>query len=104
MQTAATTSLWQFLNPVRLAGPIFDKELRVASRRVGSYGLRGGYLALLGILMLSAWYSAIGYAQRIGTAFAVSQGSVVAVAALLDIVVGALLLQRTRRVMRHHVF
>ncbi len=84
MQTAVT-SLWQFLNPVRLAGPVFDKELRVASRCVRSYALRSGYLALLSILMLSGWYSVVGMTQRVRTAFGVSQASVVAVSVAMQI-------------------
>lgn len=76
---AAATSLCQFLNPVRLAGPIFDKELRIASRSVRGYGLRSGYLMLLSTLMLSGWHSSIRTSQLTATAFGVSQASVVAV-------------------------
>jgi len=46
-------------NPVRLVGPIFDKELRVSSRRRRNYVLRVGYIALLSVFILSAWYSTV---------------------------------------------
>ncbi|MHC4354122.1 MAG: ABC transporter permease subunit, partial [Planctomycetota bacterium] len=38
-----------------LAGPIFEKELRVSSRRKRNYALRSGYLLLLTVLIASAW-------------------------------------------------
>jgi len=47
-------------NPVRLFGPIFDKELRVSSRRKRNYFLRSGYIVLLSIFILFVWYSTIG--------------------------------------------
>jgi len=59
MQTAAT-SLWQFLNPVRLAGPVFDKELRVASRRRRSYVLRFAYVGLLTVVIVHIWLFTVG--------------------------------------------
>jgi len=40
-----------------LTGPIFDKELRVCSRRKRYYVLRSLYLSVLGILVLTAWLS-----------------------------------------------
>jgi len=39
----------------RLTGPILDKELRVCSRRKRYYALRSLYLAMMGILVLTAW-------------------------------------------------
>ena len=47
-------------NPARLLGPIFDKELRVSSRRRRSYVLRCAYIAALCVFILSAWYSILG--------------------------------------------
>ncbi len=38
-----------------LTGPIFDKELRVASRRRRSYALRSAYIALLCLFILYVW-------------------------------------------------
>ena len=43
-----------------LTGPIFDKELRVSSRRRRNYLLRFAYILLLSIFILSIWYSALG--------------------------------------------
>ena len=58
-----TTSLYSLFsksfNPVWLAGPIFDKELRVSSRRKRNYFLRCGYIIFLGIFVLSTWYSTV---------------------------------------------
>jgi ABC-type transport system involved in multi-copper enzyme maturation permease subunit len=59
-----------------LMGPLFDKELRVASRRTRSYALRSGYLVLLSILMLSAWLSFVGAPSRSPGAFTASRASV----------------------------
>ena len=60
MTTALIFSLWERISPLRLAGPIFDKELRVSSRRRRSYALRAGYVAVLCVFALSAWYSIMG--------------------------------------------
>jgi ABC-type transport system involved in multi-copper enzyme maturation permease subunit len=57
MQGAETSDLLRTFSPLRLAGPIFDKELRVASRRRRCYAIRTGYLVLLSLALLSAWYS-----------------------------------------------
>jgi len=43
-----------------LTGPIFDKELRVSSRRRRNYFLRFAYILLLSIFILSIWYSTLG--------------------------------------------
>ncbi|RPI62445.1 MAG: hypothetical protein EHM48_04065, partial [Planctomycetaceae bacterium] len=40
-----------------LTGPIFNKELRVASRRRRNYALRFGYLAMLTIVVVIVWIS-----------------------------------------------
>ncbi len=66
-----TTSLaWNLLdrfNPVRLAGPIFDKELRVSSRQRRSYLLRVAYIALLMGVMIYFWLVAV-RARQAGSA------------------------------------
>jgi ABC-type transport system involved in multi-copper enzyme maturation permease subunit len=49
-----SVDLYQF------AGPIFDKELRVTSRRKRYYVLRFVYLAVLGFCIVSAWGITIG--------------------------------------------
>jgi ABC-type transport system involved in multi-copper enzyme maturation permease subunit len=60
-------------NPIRLIGPIFDKELRVSSRRRRNYLLRVAYIALLSVFILSAWYSAFGLRSSGSAAYQVSR-------------------------------
>ncbi len=43
-----------------LTGPIFEKELRVASRRRRSYWIRCAYLCLLGIILGLLWNTIVG--------------------------------------------
>lgn len=57
MEAALTANLLQHLNPLRLAGPMFDKELRVASRRRRLYLLRFAYVVVLVLVVLQLWYS-----------------------------------------------
>ena len=52
-------SVWRALNLSWLTGPIFDKELRVSSRRRRNYVLRFAYLVLLMIFIVIAWVSAV---------------------------------------------
>jgi len=59
MTTALLSFFSKLSNPVWLTGPIFDKELRVSSRRKRNYFLRCGYIILLGVFVLSTWYSAV---------------------------------------------
>ena len=75
MQAMPTISLVHFCLR-QLIGPLSDRELRLASRRVRSYALRTGYIVLLCILMLSAWYQIVGR-QSAGVAFGVSRATVV---------------------------
>ena len=60
MTTAFVSIFSDLFNPVRLIGPIFDKELRVSSRRRRNYFLRFAYVVLLSLFILSVWYSAVG--------------------------------------------
>jgi len=60
MTTALTSTFLDRFDPVRLFGPIFDKELRVSSRRKKNYVLRFAYILVLSIFILSIWYSTIG--------------------------------------------
>lgn len=43
----------------RWVGPIFDKELRVSSRRKRNYALRFGYLACLTAFIALVWFSSV---------------------------------------------
>jgi len=75
---AATATLVSALSAVgRLPGPVFDKELRVASRQRRSYLLRFAYVALLTAFLVGAWFLyvrlgsqgwTIYQASRLGTA------------------------------------
>ena len=56
-------SLWEMLSPVRLTGPLLDKELRVSSRRKRNYVLRFVYVALLTAFVAMAWQSMVGQAS-----------------------------------------
>ncbi|MHC4475861.1 MAG: ABC transporter permease subunit [Planctomycetota bacterium] len=54
-------SVWQFLSLSWLTGPIFDKELRVSSRRRRNYSLRFVYLALLTVALVLMWLAVVSY-------------------------------------------
>jgi ABC-type transport system involved in multi-copper enzyme maturation permease subunit len=47
------------LKPSWLTGPIFDKELRVSSRRRRNYVLRFAYLAILTVFVVLVWHSMV---------------------------------------------
>jgi len=55
-----TNFVARFLSPFRLTGPIFDKELRVSSRRRRNYVLRFAYVALLTAFLVLVWIEAMG--------------------------------------------
>jgi len=55
MTAALINFISQFLSLSWLTGPIFDKELRVSSRRRRNYVLRFVYLALLTIFLVLVW-------------------------------------------------
>jgi ABC-type transport system involved in multi-copper enzyme maturation permease subunit len=57
MNATSADSLLQCLSPLRLAGPILDKELRVASRRRRLYILRFAYVVALVLVVLQLWSS-----------------------------------------------
>lgn len=59
MAVALISSFSRFINPSWLTGPIFDKELRVSSRRRRNYVLRSAYLLVLVVLVAIAWSTAL---------------------------------------------
>ena len=63
----AVSSLWKVLKPARLAGPLFDKELRVSSRRKRNYVLRFVYVGLLTAFVVLVWQGVV--AQQVSTTF-----------------------------------
>lgn len=62
-----------FFDPVRRIGPIFDKELRVSSRRRRNYTLRCVYIGFLSLFILSAWYSTFGIRSSGSVVYQVSR-------------------------------
>jgi ABC-type transport system involved in multi-copper enzyme maturation permease subunit len=60
MITDLTYFMARFLSPFRLTGPIFDKELRVSSRRRRNYVLRFAYVALLTVFLVLVWIEGMG--------------------------------------------
>ena len=73
MAVALVNSFPRFINPSWLTGPIFDKELRVSSRKRRSYVLRSAYLFLLIIIVFAAWSSAILRSSGTSVAWRVSR-------------------------------
>ncbi len=59
MKEALTNSLSYFVNPLRLTGPLFDKELRVSSRRRRNYALRFVYVILLTFFVVIVWLGVV---------------------------------------------
>ena len=65
MNTALLNSFWSFLSLSWLTGPIFDKELRVSSRRRRNYVLRFVYLASLTIFLSLVWIQEVRYSGSV---------------------------------------
>ncbi|MHC4501312.1 MAG: hypothetical protein ACYS21_19635 [Planctomycetota bacterium] len=66
MGTALINFASQFFSLSWLTGPIFDKELRVSSRRRRNYVLRSAYLLLLTIFIASAWLASAWLSTTLG--------------------------------------
>ncbi|MHC4117853.1 MAG: ABC transporter permease subunit [Planctomycetota bacterium] len=56
-----------------LTGPIFEKELRVSSRRRKNYLLRFAYLALLTVFVVYAWWMTTGVGRSTSAVFQLSR-------------------------------
>ena len=69
-------NLTNLIDPARWIGPIFDKELRVTSRRLRYYLLRFGYIVGLGVILFIAWLSNIATSSGNSAAWQISQLSV----------------------------
>ena len=61
MTTMLINFVSKFLSLSWLTGPIFDKELRVSSRRRRNYVLRSAYLALFTIILVFIWLEQVRY-------------------------------------------
>lgn len=59
MKVALANSVARFLSPFRLAGPLFDKELRVSSRRRRNYVLRFAFIMLLSVFVATVWLGVV---------------------------------------------
>lgn len=55
MQAIVTSDVLRMFNPLRWTGPVFDKELRVASRRRRTYLLRFVYVGALTLFVLQSF-------------------------------------------------
>jgi len=73
MTMALASTFSNLFDPVRLFGPIFDKELRVSSRRKRNYFLRFTYILLLSIFILSIWYSTFGIRSSASAVYQISR-------------------------------
>lgn len=63
----------RYFSPLRLAGPVFDKELRVASRQRKSYVLRFAYVSLLTFIVVWIWFVFVRDGSRGAVAYQVSR-------------------------------
>jgi ABC-type transport system involved in multi-copper enzyme maturation permease subunit len=61
-----TESAKSLLSVSWLTGPIFDKELRVSSRRRRNYVLRSAYVGLLTVFVISVWLAQIQWISSSG--------------------------------------
>ncbi|MDH4241869.1 MAG: ABC transporter permease subunit, partial [Phycisphaerae bacterium] len=77
-------SVRYILNPSWLTGPIFDKELRVSSRRRRNYVLRFMYLAILTVFVVFVWHSMVKFQGA--AAFRISQMSEAGLAIITTII------------------
>lgn len=59
MSIVLVDSFSRLFNPVWLTGPLFDKELRVSSRKRRNYLLRFGYIIFLTAFVAMAWLSVV---------------------------------------------
>jgi ABC-2 type transport system permease protein len=75
MTAGSTSAFSNWINPAWLTGPIFDKELRVSSRRRRNYALRSAYIILLSVFILSAWYSIFGIRRSSSAVYLASRSS-----------------------------
>ena len=73
MAMALTSTISNLFDPVNFFGPVFDKELRVSSRRRRNYFVRSAYILLLCIFILSIWFSITGIRSSGSVVYMVSR-------------------------------
>jgi len=59
MKVTLANSVSRLVSPFRLAGPLFDKELRVSSRRRRNYVLRFVFIMLLSVFVATVWLGVV---------------------------------------------
>jgi ABC-type transport system involved in multi-copper enzyme maturation permease subunit len=64
MMEALTKIFAGFLNPLRVTGPIFDKELRTSSRHRRNFVLRLAYVILLTFFVAAVWADVVHYSYN----------------------------------------
>jgi ABC-type transport system involved in multi-copper enzyme maturation permease subunit len=67
MTIALTSTFSNLFDPARLFGPIFEKELRVSSRRKRNYIMRFAYLVFLTAFLSVIWLDALDFSVSSGT-------------------------------------
>ena len=75
MKAESISIFADYLNPARFFGPIFDKELRVSSRRERNYLLRSAYVVLLAVFVLYMWLAVIGLRNSGSATYQISRSS-----------------------------
>ena len=78
--------LTNLIDPARWFGPIFDKELRVTSRRLRYYLLRFAYVAGLGIILFIVWSNEILASSVNSAAWRITRLSVIGKNIIISIV------------------
>ncbi len=86
MNSAVISFFSKVVKPWWLTGPIFDKELRVSSRRRRNYVLRFVYLLLLTIFLAMVWLAAMEIQGQPATAYQTVKMSVVGIAIIGTII------------------
>ena len=84
MNIGLSKSVRYILKPSWLTGPIFDKELRVSSRRRRNYVLRFAYLAILTVFVVLIWHRVVKFQGA--AAYRISQMSVAGLAIITTII------------------
>ena len=70
MVLSSAISFLKVLNPARLSGPIFDKELRVSSRQRRNYVLRFVYILALTVFIFLVWSSVVSIRSNLAAGIA----------------------------------
>jgi hypothetical protein len=86
MNTTAIKKYFKYADPTIITGPIFDKELRVSSRRKRNYILRVFYLIALTLVVSLFWRMIVSQYAAGPLAFRASRMSIAALTITTTIV------------------